>query len=263
MSYHQFGHVERDERIDYAEEEPPGDELPPRRPFGAAILAVGVMAIFAGGLWFAYHQGTKHANVTTAAVSPEQVPLIHADTDPVKVKPDKAGGMNVPDKDDPLYSLRPGANSAEHILPPPEAPAPRPTAPPPAPAVTAAPSVSGAPAPLPAPPQVAALPKPAPKPPEAAAKPADPAAKPAAAGAPMRVQLASLRTPEEARDEWARLKRENGDLLGKFTAVAVRADLGERGIYYRVEVGPVGDRPAAIKLCKALKERDLGCSLVQ
>jgi hypothetical protein len=253
MSY-QFGHVDRDERIDYGEEPPPGEELPPqRRPLGMAILAVGAMAIFAGGLWFAYHQGTKHA-VVSAAAPPDQVPLIHADADPVKVKPDKAGGMNVPDKDDPIYALRPGAN-AEHILPPPEAPAPRPIGPPPPPA-NAAPTAQ--PAPLPAPPQVAALPKPAP-----AAKSVDQAAKPAATGTPTRIQLASLRTPEEARDEWARLKHEHDDLLGKFTAIAVRTDLGERGIYYRVEVGPVGDKAEAAKLCKILKERGLGCSLVK
>jgi hypothetical protein len=96
------------------------------------------------------------------------------------------------------------------------------------------------------------------------AKPADAAAKPAvAAGPPTKIQLASLRTPDEARDEWTRLKRENGDLLGKLTAVAVKADLGERGIYYRVEAGPLPDRTTAAKLCKALKERDLGCQLVQ
>jgi cell division septation protein DedD len=256
MSYHQFGHIDPDERIDYAEEPPPDDALPPRRHLAGAALAVGVMAIFAGGLWFAYHEGSKHAGVTAPA-SPDAVPLIRADTDPVKVKPDKAGGMIIPDKDDPLYALHPGTVPAEHILPPPEAPAPRPVAPPPAPppAVAAAPAAPG-PAPLPAPPQAATPAKPA-------VKPAEAPAKPAGADATTKVQLASLRTPEEARDEWARLKRENADLLGKFTAVAVRADLGERGVYYRVEAGPVGDRAAAVRLCKALKERDLGCQLVQ
>ena len=91
MSY-QFGHIDRDERIDYSDERPPDDELPPRRHLGGAVLAVGVMALFAGGLWFAYHEGTKHA--TTSAAAPDQVPLIRADGDPVKVKPDRAGGMD-------------------------------------------------------------------------------------------------------------------------------------------------------------------------
>lgn len=265
MSYQQFGHVDPEERLDYAEEPASGDggeeHYVPRRLLPGALLVVGVMAVFAGGMWFAYHAGEKHAaNVTTApapasaagpgaAASNAQVPLIRADSEPVKVKPEKAGGMTIPDRGDPIYSMRPSATPAEHILPPPEAPAPRPLAPPQV-AALPVPSIQSVPGPLPAPPQAAALPKPA------------PTSKPEVAGPPVKVQLASLRSPDEARDEWTRVKRENSDLLGKFTAVAVRADLGDRGIWYRVEVGPVGDRATALRLCKALKERALGCQIV-
>jgi SPOR domain len=273
MSYQQFGHVDPEERLDYAEAPLPEEEYEPRSRLPVIMLVAGVAALFVGGLWFAYHEGTRHAVVAAPSGAPgqaaENVPLIKADTDPVKVKPDKVGGMNIPDKDDPLYTMGRGGN-AEHILPPPEAPQPRPVAPPPPPpppqAMTQAPALppqAAFPAPLPAPAPGTAPAKPAPKSAEAvkpvAAKPAEPAA----GGPPTKIQLASLRTPDEARDEWARLKRANDDLLGKFTAVAVRADLGERGVYYRVEAGPVGDRAAAIRLCKALKERGLGCSLVQ
>lgn len=281
MSYQQFGHLDPEERLDYSDEPPPGDGDDydaPRRRLPGALLVVGVVAAFAGGLWFAYHAGVKHGETAVARVAPGsgatsasspgaspasnvQVPLIRADTQPVKVKPDKAGGMAIPDRDDPIYSMRPGANQAEHILPPPEAPAPRPVPPPPAPPQVAslppaaAPDIQPGPAPLPAPgpPQIAELPRPAPP----------PAPKPEVAGTPVKVQLASLRTPDEARDEWQRVKHDNADLLGKFTAVAVRNDLGDRGIWYRVEVGPVGDRAAALRLCKALRERNLGCQLVQ
>jgi SPOR domain len=273
MSYQQFGHIDPEERLDYVELPPEeGDEYPPPRRLPLMLLAAGVMAVFVGAVCFAYYEGTKHATVANAPASvatsgspaaapdtPANVPLIRADTDPVKVKPEKAGGMNIPDKDDPLYAMKPGQSPAEHILPPPETPQPRPVAPPPpaaAPQIAQATPQPGAfPAPLPAPPQVAALPKPAPKPADVE-KPA------VAAGPPMKIQLASLRTPDEARDEWQRVKHENSDLLGKFTAVAVRADLGDRGVWYRVEVGPVGDKTEALKLCKALKERDLGCQLV-
>jgi cell division septation protein DedD len=258
MSY-QFGRVDPDERLDYVEELPAEEEYRPRSRLPGALLAIGVMAVFAGGLWFAYHEGTKHAAVSTLvsgtpSASSDQVPLIRADPDPVKVKPDKAGGMSIPDKDDPIYSMRPDGSHIEKLLPPPEAPTPRPTAPPP-PVAAAPPAPVAQPAPPP-PAQIAALPKPA-------AKPADPPAKPVAAGSPTKIQLASLRTPDEARDEWQRLKRDNADLLGKLTAVAVRADTGDRGIWYRVEVGPVGDRAAAVRLCQALKDRGLGCNLVQ
>lgn len=282
MSYQHFGRVDPEERLDYSEEQPaPGDGdeyYPRRRILPGALLAIGVMALFAGGLWAAYRAGVRHAqngpvvSAAPAATAPggaaanaanAQVPLIRADTDPVKVKPEKAGGMNIPDRDDPIYAMRSNGSQAEHILPPPEAPAPRPVAPPPPPpapqAATlsppATPPVQSFPAPLPAPGPVAEPARPAPKP--------APAPRPEAAGPPMKVQLASLRTPDEARDEWQRVKRENGDLLGRYSAVAVRADLGERGVWYRVEVGPVGDRAAAVKLCKALRERDLGCQLVQ
>jgi hypothetical protein len=79
----------------------------------------------------------------------------------------------------------------------------------------------------------------------------------------VRVQVASLRSAEEARDEWTRLKRDNPDLLGKLSAVAVRADLGERGIWYKIEAGPLPSKDAASRLCGAMKERDLGCQLVR
>jgi len=79
----------------------------------------------------------------------------------------------------------------------------------------------------------------------------------------VRVQLASLRSPDAARDEWIRLKRDNPDLLGKLTAVAVRADLGERGIYYKIEVGPLASKDAASRLCGQMRQRDLDCQLVR
>jgi sporulation related protein len=266
MSYQHFGHVDPEERLDYADEPAPagGEEYyAPRRLMPGVLLMAGVMAVFAGGLWFAYHAGERHAENVAASIAPAsapspgnvatnaQVPLIRADTDPVKVKPDKAGGMNIPDRNDPIYSMQQSTSPTEHILPPPEAPAPRPVAPPQVAGVpqTVAPSIQQGPTPLPAPgPSAVATARPTPK--------------PEGAGPPMKIQLASLRTSDEARDEWARVKRENTNLLGKFTAVAVRADLGDRGIWYRVEVGPVGDRAAALQLCKALKERNLGCQIV-
>ena len=250
MSY-QFGHVDRDERIDYGEGSPQyQDELPPRRNLTGPAMIIGVMALFAGGLWFAYHEGTKHAVAVGSAppAAGDSVPLIRADPQPVKIRPDpsKVGGMDIPDKDNPLYGARPGSQTVEKLLPPPEAPGPRPTAPPPPPPV--APPVAAAP-----PPPAAVVPKPV-------TKPGQP---PATLPDGVRVQLASLRSAEAARDEWTRLKRDNPDLLGKLTAVAVRADLGERGIYYKIEAGPLPSKEAASRLCKEMKGRDLDCQLVR
>ncbi|MGH7094874.1 MAG: SPOR domain-containing protein, partial [Stellaceae bacterium] len=122
----------------------------------------------------------------------------------------------------------------------------------------------------------ALLPMPAPtgiRPAEPGRKPlaAAPAARPQPAAPPIRevrggryrVQLASLRTPDEARTEWQRLKRRYPDLLGRLTADAVRADLGQRGVWYRVEAGGFANAATARRLCRELKGRHLGCSIVR
>ena len=39
----------------------------------------------------------------------------------------------------------------------------------------------------------------------------------------------------------------------------IRADLGEKGIYYRILTGPVADQAAAERICGELKQRSVGC----
>jgi cell division septation protein DedD len=74
-----------------------------------------------------------------------------------------------------------------------------------------------------------------------------------------RLQLGSVRGEEEARQEWERVKRKNADLLGTLSATPVRADLGDKGIYYRILTGPVADQAAAERICSELKQRSVGC----
>jgi cell division septation protein DedD len=235
----------------------------------AIALAVLAMALFAGGLWFAYVEGTRHP--ATIARS-EGVPLIRADQHPAKVRPDQPGGMTIPDQNISLYNEKAGGPPVEKLLPAPEQPLPRPApaarqtpvpAPPAAASSTAPPAVPPAPV-ASAPPQAeaAAAAKPAARP--ARAKAATVAASSARAGkgTPVRIQLGAVHSPDAARAQWARLKREQPDLLGKLTAVAVRADLGDKGIFYRIEAGPLNEA-AADRLCGELKRRNLGCALAR
>lgn len=249
MSY-QFGHVDPDERPGHVEQPQYEDELPLRRNLSGPALVLGVMALFAGGLWFAYHEGTKHPSITAGTTAGDDVPLIRADPDPVKIRPppDKVGGLNIPDKDSPLYGARPGSQLVEKLLPPPETPAPRP-----APAPQQPPPAQTQPAAVASPPPATTAEKPAAKPP----------AQQATMPGGVRVQLASVHSIDAARDEWTRLRQDNPDLLGKLSAVAVRADLGERGIWYKIEVGPFPSKEAATRLCGEMKQRDLGCQLVR
>ena len=64
--------------------------------------------------------------------------------------------------------------------------------------------------------------------------------RPRPAAGTVQVRLGSLRSPEAAREEWQRLKRENADLLGNLRANAVSVDLGEKGIWYRIHGGAAG-----------------------
>jgi len=237
----------------------------PDRRLPMIVLAVAAMAVFAGGLWFAYYQGTRHPAVISAT---ETVPLLRADERPAKVRPDQPGGMTIPDQNVSLYNDKPGAPPVERLLPAAEQPLPRPTAPPKEIATATPPAMPAiGPTPTTIAPVTAQSAKPASK---TTAKPPQPAATaavtpvkaPAGAG-PIQLRLASLRSPDAARDEWARLKQENPDLLGKLSAVAVKADLGDKGIYYRIQAGSFSDAATAEKLCTELKHRNLGCILAR
>ena len=127
MTYH-LGPVDPDQRAElFADAR---DEEPPPRPrrLLATALAVLVMVLFGGGLWFAYVHGTRHAGSDAPS---GDVPLIRADERPTKVKPEQPGGMEIPDRDKLIYN--PSRSVTEHLLPPPEKPMPRPAPPPPAP----------------------------------------------------------------------------------------------------------------------------------
>jgi cell division septation protein DedD len=243
-------------RVDLQSQDAPG----PRR-HGPLVIAVALIAMGASAAlaWTAWRVLGHHAADAT-------MPVIHADDSPVKVPPVDPGGMTVPDQN--IYVLngtRAADSRVEQLLPPPETPLPRPTPPePPAAASPAAPAVAAvappaapAPAPVPAPTVALVAPTPAPPPATVAAPP------PAAPAGGYFLQLAAVRTPEAAASEWSRLKRAQPDILGTLAQRTVRADVGDRGIYYRVEAGPLADGAAAERACGDLRQRKVGCILVR
>lgn len=88
-------------------------------------------------------------------------------------------------------------------------------------------------------------------------------APPAPAGGPFRVQLGAVKTEARAAKEAARLSRVHDSVLGDAEIALVRADLGRRGIFYRLQAGPLGDRAAAAALCRELSARDQACIVVK
>ncbi len=96
-------------------------------------------------------------------------------------------------------------------------------------------------------------------PPVSPAAPPPPVSPPAPSPADVVVQLAAYRSEARARSAWTELRRTHPQLLEKLGSRVVRADLGERGVYYRLQAGPFSDRSAASALCERLRERSQGC----
>jgi hypothetical protein len=191
---------------------------------------------------------------------PAAGPPARATTTTVTVKP--AAAPKTPPAPAPVATM---------TAPPKASPAPAPTvaAMPPAPPkaavaaapAKAAPSPATAPA-VPAPVAVVQAAAPAPPPPAAAkAAPAPPAAS-GGGGSGWRVQLAAVHSEVEAQAEWKRLVQRFPDHLSGLRMQAVRADLGEKGIFFRVQAGGI-DEEKARSVCTHLKAQSVGCVIVR
>lgn len=171
------------------------------------------------------------------------VPVIEADSRPVRVKPENAGGLQVAGADgQPAGGL---GSRNQGLAPPAEVPAaqalraqmpPQPTVPQPAPA---APAVV---------PPIAAVPS-----------PAAPAARQAPVPATL-VQLAAVDSEDAAQSEWQRLARRMPDLLGDHRPVLQRSDRDGRAIW-RVRTGGFTDIAEATAFCARVRAKGAACSI--
>ncbi|MBT5841687.1 MAG: SPOR domain-containing protein [Rhodospirillaceae bacterium] len=267
------------------------------------ILIIVVLLVLAGGSyagWLA--MGDQYFGG-----GPATIPVIRAAEGPVKVRPDKPGGIEIKNRDINVYKRIGGdapERTAEKLLPKPEAPLPAPAPETVTPAepepktaeklIAAAEAKQEAAAAKPSPEKVAALQEPLPPPPppavkgKTAAPPPSPEARkqalvpalaptppkpttpppaptkpvPAASGGGYSVQLAAVRDENAARGEWRRLRSRHADLLGALSLNVVRADLGPKGIFYRLRAGDLTDKASAHTLCQALTKKKVGCLVI-
>lgn len=73
------------------------------------------------------------------------------------------------------------------------------------------------------------------------------------------VQVGAFRSNEEAAAQWSRMEARLGDFLSGKAPDVERADLGERGIYHRLRIGPFSSSGDARTFCSGLKERGQDC----
>ena len=82
---------------------------------------------------------------------------------------------------------------------------------------------------------------------------------PALAAGDYFVQLASVRSDQDARQGWARMQKAHAELLADLVLDVQRADLGDRGIFYRIRTGPFPNRATAQDMCAQIKAAKLDC----
>jgi cell division protein FtsN len=94
---------------------------------------------------------------------------------------------------------------------------------------------------------------------DVASAPSGEAAAPPAAADGHFVQLSSQRSMEQAQSSFAGMKQQFASVLGPLSADIQEADLGAKGTYYRVRVGPYATRGEAITVCEQLKAAGGSC----
>jgi hypothetical protein len=185
------------------------------------------------------------------------VPVVQADSRPIRVKPENPGGLQVAGANEDILSGN-TASDEGRLAPPPEAPAPQAMlTPAPEPPVATAPVPTLAPTPAPM-----ATPAPEPPKPVAAKSSAPPEKHPAPPPAVRStlVQLAAVRSEEAAKSEWERLSKRLPDLLGQHKPAFSRTEHDGHALW-RVRTGGFADVAQATTFCERLRAKGVNCAV--
>lgn len=271
-----------DEEFDELEEMDAEDGEEERGLSGLVVLLMGVVMLgaLASVVWIAYKQGIRNGLEQNGA------PYVAADPEPLKIENTVADAANGAGLE--VYDRLGGKESepVEVIAEGPEEPVARTSEDPigTIAAVTAeAPPVAddavadritelaradealnaGTTPPAAA---VKPEPKPATQPTAASAPPAGEATKPtvsyrsggALVGTHV-LQIGAFRSEAEAEGQWTKLQGKLGTYLEGKSDDIERADLGDKGVYYRLRIGPFASSDEAKTYCAGLKERGTDC----
>ncbi len=232
-------------------------------------LAVGVMLVFGAVIWNTYRAGVRDTD--------GGVPSVMADTTPYKRKPADPGGVTVPDTDKRFYdqidaSERKPIETASLPTSPPTGElllsgGPPADLRPQAPDLAEMPAAQNAVEPLvaeSAPNAVTTVALSPASPPEAlvdAPQPSAPQFAFSASGAYL-VQVAAFRSEEAAEDSWRKAVAAQPGLYRGSAKHIQKADLGAKGVFYRLRIGAFEERSEAAAFCEALKASGSPCIVV-
>jgi len=183
-----------------------------RYVIGGAAAMIGMAAGLGLNQW-------RPVAVAQVAIAEAPVPLVKAETTPVKVKPKDPGGLIIPHKDKSIYErfethrkFVPAANSAKN-----------------------------------------------PKKPHQTASTNPDDKKSAQDIGPYRIQLGSFSTTQSAQKRWQEIRARHGDLIGSLQMVLERVQIRSKGTMVRLQAGPFKSAADVQKLCVALAMRKVGC----
>jgi len=240
------------------------------------VLALGVLLIFAGVVWNTYRQGVR----------PTQggLPVIAADESPYKRSPEERGGVEVAGQDKAYYDsmdglgdpamervavrnpidLRRGESGLDGGPRAGESPGKDNELPP---IVFGEPKTREASDPAQEEIKIAAVQVPAQTPVEIVdveeeTMPALPSVSRFTASGGFQVQLSALRSREAADLAWSKFQRTAPDLFYGAALDIQRADLGAKGVFFRLRVGSFQDRATATGFCADVKAAGHDCMVV-
>lgn len=248
----------------------------PERVLPKGGLSIVALLAFIGIVWYAYPTAEE---VQDAA----DVPIVMADKAAYKFTPDDPGGMKVPHQDSTVFDPldKKDASRVEKLLPGTEEPVDKDAvlkAETPAPVKTdtreaeklvstrTAETKPAAPAAEKPKAEQKVETKPAPvkeaAPVKEETKPAatQTAAATSAAGN-VYVQLGSYRSADGAATDWKKLKQKHPELLKGLDMRTQRVDLGEKGVFNRLQAGRVTEARAK-EICEALKASNSSSCIV-
>jgi len=176
-------------------------------------------------------------------------PKITAENTPFKVLPEDVGGTQTPHQDKAVFDVMDGKSPSDVVKP---APAPEKPIDLPAPEPIKIPVTAPEPVKVPPKPRPIVRPQPVKTPP--------PSSTVRAGNSEYVVQVASVRSQEDAQNMWNTINTKFNDLTSQGLYADVRrVDLQEKGIYYRTRIAGLADKSAAQQLCSTFKSRGQAC----
>jgi cell division septation protein DedD len=217
------------------------------------VVTVAVLLAFAAVVYTAYHQGLRKGGR-------EAAPHITAETGPYKAMPEEDHGKPTPNLGNKAYEPLDDVTAVpvEKVKTTPlvEEPMPRPARMQTPPPETGKQVIQRMPSAQEVTRTETKLE------PVSETKPKTPAVAASAAGAFV-VQIAAFRSEDQALAAWSRLSGKLEAATSGLEADVQRADLGERGVYYRLRAASFVDRPTAATFCDQLKKSGQDCLVVR